>query len=117
MEMDTQDYIPQLYTKLIYWAKDKRCDTVFYGPGDKEMDPRTIEGGFNLIPTMQIDSMYIGDKISYQHKIYDGTVRFREKTPKKRLAPKNNQPVDESTNSDAGSDAEDSGSDLSSASE
>jgi hypothetical protein len=85
-----ENYVPQLYTKLLYFHKDKRCDTVFYGPGDKEMDPRKIEGGFYLIPTVQIDAMYIGDKgISWQHKLYDGTVRFRESRPRTRLAPKN----------------------------
>lgn len=89
--MYRDDYTPQLYSKLIYWAKDKRCDTTFYGPGDKEMDPRKIEGPFFLIPTLQIDSLYIGDKISYQHQIYDGTVRFKESRKRERLAPKNTQ--------------------------
>jgi hypothetical protein len=92
------DYVPQLYTKLLYFLKDNKCETVFYGPGDKQLDPRRIDGGFYLIPTLMIDSMFIGEKgISWQHKLYDGTVRFRESRPRARLAPKNTAVSTEST--------------------
>lgn len=118
------DYCPQLYTKLMYYAKDKKCDTVFYGPGDKELDPRKVEGGFFLIPSVMIDSMYIGDKtITHQHKLYDGTIRFRESRPHKRLAPKNQQPAGNNDGDDNSEDVEKSdnsdeaSADMSSASE
>lgn len=98
-----EDYTPQLYTKLMYYQKDKVCQTVFYGPGDKPMDPRKIEGGFFLTPVLRIDSLYIGGTtITWQHKLYDGTVRFRESKPRQRMAPKNNEPDDDNSGTNSG---------------
>lgn len=101
------DYVPQLYTKLMYFLKDNKCETVFYGPGDKQLDPRRIDGGFYIIPTFMIDSMFIGEKgISWQHKLYDGTVRFRESRPRTRLAPKNTAVSTETDTKNEASDNE-----------
>jgi hypothetical protein len=115
-----EDYVPQLYTKLWYYHKDKVCKTVIYGPGDKSLDPRKIEGGFNMIPTIQIDNLYLGDKVSFQHKLYDGTARFRESKPIKRHAPKNDAPLEDDVDHSGGAGSDEEASDsasLSSASE
>jgi len=84
-----KDYVPVLYSPLIYFYKNKDCQTVFYGPGDKTLDPRTMTSGFHIVPTIRLDSITITEKINLKPQLFDGTVEVRDQKPKKRFAPKN----------------------------
>jgi len=84
-----KDYVPVLYSPLIYFYKNKDCQTVFYGPGDKTIDPRTMTSGFHIVPTIRLDSITITEKINLKPQLFDGTVEVRDQKPKKRFAPKN----------------------------
>jgi hypothetical protein len=116
-----EDYVPALYTKLWYYNKDKVCKTVIYGPGDKPMDPRKLDYGFNLVPTLQVDTLYLGGgKASFQHKLYDGTARFKESRVVKRHAPKNAAPEEDTPDDVSGEGvtaSDDESASMSSASE
>jgi hypothetical protein len=88
-----EGYVPKLYTKLIYYRNTGNCETVFYGPGDKEINPLTLtKTSFRAIPSIRFDSLYIGDKISATPQIYDASVIPRQAKPRQRLAPKNEAP-------------------------
>jgi hypothetical protein len=80
---------PKLYTNLIYYANDKneQIKTVFYGPGDKIVNPLTMTNHFYISPNVSLDSIFISGKtISLQHKIYDASVEPIARLAKKRLA-------------------------------
>jgi hypothetical protein len=85
---------PKFYTSLIYYSKDKKVGTVFYGPGDKRINPITMTKGFNIYATIRFDNIYIGQKISLKHKVYDATVEPTAVAPTKRLARPNTMPAD-----------------------
>jgi len=89
---------PIMYTNLIYYSNKKQIDTVFYGPGDKSVDPLTMSSAFNITPNIRFDSVFVGKEISLQHRVYDGVVVPRSSSlQKKRLAPKNTVLVSEET--------------------
>ncbi len=91
-----ENVAPKLYGKLIYFTKSKEMGTVFYGPGDKVINPLGMTGHFYIYPTVRFDSIYVGGKsISLQHRIYDATVEPVSRAPKKRLARTNKLPADE----------------------
>lgn len=81
-------YVPKLYPALMYYHKKKEMATVFYGPGDEQIDPLTVEGHFYIEPTIKIESLWVASKtISIQCKLYDATITPISRAPKKRLAP------------------------------
>lgn len=85
---------PKLYTKLMYYPKKKEVGTIFYGPGDKPIDPLSQSNHFYIYPNIVFESLYIGGgKVALQHKIYDATIEPIYRLPQKRLARTNNLPA------------------------
>jgi len=83
---------PKFYCNLKYFANKNECQTVFYGPGDKIVDPlKQTEAHFST-PSIHVDSIYFGNKYSAQSRMYDSTIEPRSFGPQKRLAPTNTLP-------------------------
>lgn len=97
-DVPDEDVAPKFYTNLKYFAKTRKMETVFYGPGDKEVNPLKMTDHFYIYPNIQFDSIYISAKISLQHRIYDATVEPRNRAPKARLARPNTMEETEADN-------------------
>ncbi len=79
---------PKLYPSLLYYHKKKDMQTVFYGEGDKPVNPLEVEGAFYMEPTIKIESLWVAAKsINPQVKVYDATIEPVSRGPRKRLAP------------------------------
>ena len=80
---------PIMYATLIWYKKNNNMVTRFYGPGDKEVDPRLYTNRFLIEPNVIFDKISISNKsIKLKCQIYDATVSSLSK-PMKRLAKKN----------------------------
>jgi len=98
---------PKFYAKLIYYAKKKQVGTVFYGPGDKEINPLTAKNHFHVYPNIRFDNIYIGGTtISLQSRVYDATIEPASRGPTKRLARPNTAPPQEDVDGDGEGEAE-----------
>jgi len=81
---------PIMYTDMIYYKNDKKMETRFYGPGDKEVNPLLFSKKFLLEPNIKFDLINITNKtIKLKLRIYDATVEPITRAPVKRLAKKN----------------------------
>lgn len=78
---------PTLYSKLIESAKHGILTTFFDSETDEEIDPLTLKGHCFVIPAIRIESIFIGNKISLQVKLYEAVVRTIDKGKKSLLRP------------------------------
>lgn len=79
---------PTLYGKLIASKKQGKILTQFYNENDEKLDPMTLLGKYCYAKSaVKIESIFIGNKISLQVKIYESTVRIME-NGMKRLLPR-----------------------------
>lgn len=92
---------PTLYSKLIVSRKLNKIVTMFFDNNGDEIDPMDLKGKFCFSKSaVKIESVFIGNKISLQVKLYEAEVRLMDSGMKRLLSkPKTQQNVNTSTNS------------------
>jgi len=66
---------PTLYSKLIYSKKKENFVTRFYDQNDEPIDPLDLLGKYSYVTAaVKIESIFIGNKISLQVKLYEADV-------------------------------------------
>jgi len=107
---------PTLYAKLIVSKKHNKIVTMYYDTDGEEVDPLTLLGKYCYAQAaVKIESIFLGNKISFQVKLYEcevklaetGMKRMMKKRPvssKKVLASQSSKPLDDSKD-DGDSDA------------
>jgi hypothetical protein len=79
---------PTLYAKLIVSKKMNKIVTMFYNNDGEEVDPLTLLGKYCYAQgAVKIESIFIGNKISLQVKLYECEVRLMD-TGMKRMMKK-----------------------------
>jgi hypothetical protein len=79
---------PTLYAKLLVSKKDNKIVTMYYDSEGQEVDPMTLVGKrCNVKGAVKIESIFIGNKISLQLKLYECEVRLMD-TGMKRMMKK-----------------------------
>lgn len=79
---------PTLYAKIIVSKKENKIVTMFYDPEGEEVDPMVFLGKYcNAKGAIKIESIFIGNKISLQVKLYECEVRLLD-TGMKRMMKK-----------------------------
>jgi hypothetical protein len=79
---------PTLYAKLIVSKKHNKIVSMFYDNDGEEVDPLTLLGKYCYsTAAVKIESIFIGNKISMQIKLYECEVRLME-TGMKRMMKK-----------------------------
>lgn len=78
---------PTLYSKLIESSKHGILTTFFDSETDEEIDPLTLKTHCFVVPAIRIESIFIGNKISLQVKLYEAVVRTIDKGKKSLLRP------------------------------
>lgn len=83
-----KDSGPTLYCKLIESKKQDKILTHFYDDeNDEPVDPLTISGRYCYVKgAVKIESIFIGNKISLQVKLYEGTVSLIDGGMKRLLS-------------------------------
>jgi hypothetical protein len=105
---------PTLYAKLIVSKKHDKIVSMFYDNNGKEIDPLTLLGKYcQSSAAIKIESIFIGNKISMQVKVYECEVLPLETGMKRMMKkrPEGQQVVSVTTSNplednDAGSDGE-----------
>ena len=79
---------PTLYAKLIYSKKSDKILTLFSDSHDNsDVDPMSLFGKYCFTEgAIKIESIFIGNKISLQVKLYEGVVRRLDQGMKKLLS-------------------------------
>lgn len=107
---------PTLYAKLIVSKKHNKIVTMYYDTDGEEVDPLTLLGKYCYAQAaVKIESIFLGNKISFQVKLYEcevklaetGMKRMMKKRPvssNKVLASQSSKPLDDSKD-DGDSDA------------
>ena len=76
---------PTLYAKLIVSKKHDKIVTMFYDNDGEAIDPMTLHGKYcHVNAAVKIESVFIGNKISMQVKLYECEVKLAD-TGMKRL--------------------------------
>lgn len=78
---------PTLYSKLIESKKNGILTTFFDSETDEEIDPLTLKTHCFVVPAIRIESIFIGNKISLQVKLYEAVVRPLDRGRKSLLRP------------------------------
>jgi len=78
---------PTLYSKLIESKKNGILTTFFDSETDEEIDPLSLKGHCFVVPAIRVESIFIGNKISLQVKLYEAVVRTLDKGRKSLLRP------------------------------
>jgi hypothetical protein len=66
---------PTLYSKLIYSKKKENFITKFYDQNDEPIDPLDLLGKYSYVTAaVKIESIFVGNKISLQVKLYEADV-------------------------------------------
>lgn len=78
---------PTLYSKLIESKKSGILTTFFDSETDEEIDPLTLKTHCFVVPAIRIESIFIGNKISLQVKLYEAVVRPLDRGRKSLLRP------------------------------
>ena len=78
---------PTLYSKLIESKKNGILTTFFDSETDEEIDPLTLKTHCFVVPAVRIESIFIGNKISLQVKLYEAVVRPLDRGRKSLLRP------------------------------
>ena len=78
---------PTLYSKLIYSRKNENFITKFYDVNDNPIDPLEMIGKYCwTTAAVKIESIFIGNKISLQVKLYEAVVEPIQQGGKRLLA-------------------------------
>lgn len=82
---------PTLYAKLIASKKHNKILSMFFNPDSESIDPLTLLGKYCYVKAaVKIESIFIGNKISLQVKLYEAEVRLMDGGMKPLMArPKN----------------------------
>jgi hypothetical protein len=79
---------PTLYAKLIVSKKHEKVITQFYSPSGEQLNPMDLQGKYCYArAAIKIESIFIGNKISLQVKLYECEVEPMQ-TGVKRLLPR-----------------------------
>ena len=79
---------PTLYSKLIYSKKNESFVTKFYTLADEAIDPLDLLGKYAYVnAAIKIESIFIGNKISLQVKLYEAVVEPIQAGTKRLLRP------------------------------
>lgn len=85
---------PTLYTKLIYSKKNENFITKFYDVNDNELDPLELLGKYCYMNgAVKIESIFIGNKISLQVKLYEAVIEPINTGTKRLLRPTANSSI------------------------
>lgn len=79
---------PTLYAKLIESKKNNKILTNFYNADTGEdIDPMSLKGKYCYVDAaVKIESIYIGNRVSLQVKLYEAGVKLLEAGPKRLLS-------------------------------
>lgn len=82
---------PTLYTKLIASKKHNKIMSMFYTENEETIDPLSLLGKYCYVnAAIKIESIFLGNKISFQVKLYEAKVRLMDGGMKPLMArPKN----------------------------
>jgi hypothetical protein len=70
---------PTLYAKLIASKKHDKIMSMFFTPDNESVDPLSLIGKYCYVNgAVKIESIFIGNKISFQVKLYEATVETME---------------------------------------
>ena len=109
---------PTLYAKLIVSKKQNKIVSMYYNSEGEEIDPLTLMGKYcHAKAAIKIESIFIGNKISLQCKLYEcevkladtGMKRMMKKRPegeKKVLVAQTNKPMDDDNAEGGDSDSD-----------
>jgi len=79
---------PTLYTKLIYSKKNEKFVTKFFDTEDNPIDPLELIGKYcYTTAAVKIESIFVGNKISLQVKLYEAVVEPVQSGMKRLLRP------------------------------
>ena len=78
---------PTLYSKLIESRKHGILTTFFDSETDEEIDALSLKTHCFVVPAIRIESIFIGNKISLQVKLYEAVVRTLDRGKKSLLRP------------------------------
>ena len=80
---------PTLYAKLIVSKKQNKIVTMFFDFEGSTMDPLSLLGKYGYVKgAVKIESIFIGNKISLQVKLYEAEVKLMETGMKRLLSNK-----------------------------
>ena len=78
---------PTLYPKLIFSKKNDKFLSQFFDNNDNEMNPLDLIGKYCYVnAAVKIESIYVGNRISLQVKVYEAVVEISESGMKRLLA-------------------------------
>lgn len=82
---------PTLYAKLIASKKHNKIMSMFYDENEETVDPLSLLGKYCYVnAAIKIESIFLGNKISFQVKLYEAKIRLMEGGMKPLMArPKN----------------------------
>lgn len=78
---------PTLYAKLIASKKHDKIMSMFFTPDNETVDPLSLIGKYCYVnAAIKIESIFIGNKISFQVKLYEATVETMDTGMKPLMA-------------------------------
>ena len=84
---------PSLYAKLIISKKQEKVVSMFFGKNGENLDAMELKGKYCfVIGAIKIESIFIGNKISIQTKLYEAEIHPMESSMKKLLTRPTPQP-------------------------
>ena len=87
--VNVENFGPTLYTKLIFSKKNEKFVTNFFDENDTPLDPLTLLGKYcHASAAVKIESIFIGNKISLQVKLYEAVVTPVQQGMKRLIAPR-----------------------------
>jgi len=85
---------PTLYVKLIVSKKQNKIVSMFYNHNDEPVDPLKLLGKYCYATSaIKIESIFIGNKISLQVKLYECEVKLMETGMRRLMRPKGQRRV------------------------
>lgn len=114
---------PTLYTKLIVSKKLDKITSIFFNSDGEDVNPLDLLGKYcYTTAAIKIESIFIGNKISLQIKLYEAEVKLAQNGMKRLLRPATTPKrvlnsaasTNAQTNDDSESDSEDSDGSISS---
>lgn len=85
---------PTLYLKLIVSKKENKIISNFYDSEGEYVDPMTLKGKYCFAKcAVKFESIFIGNKISLQVKLYESVVRLVDTGMKRLLGPQKKKPM------------------------
>jgi hypothetical protein len=85
--VNMENFGPTLYTKLIYSKKNEQFITNFFDQDDNPLDPLTLLGKYcHANAAVKIESIFVGNKISLQVKLYEAVITPIQQGMKRLIA-------------------------------